>query len=63
MLTDLLTDLLRPKTDVMVAVQLVILIVLVSLGLWRTWHTPEIRLLVLALGVFVLGLMVLRASH
>lgn len=63
MLTDLIRDVLLPKTDLMVGVQAVILLALVSLGVWRTWHIPELRLLVLALGIFGLGLMVLRASH
>lgn len=63
MLTDLIRDVLLPKTDLMVGVQAVILLALVSFGVWRTWHIPELRLLVLALGIFVLGLMVLRASH
>jgi hypothetical protein len=62
-LTDLLKDLILPRTDATVAAQAAILVVLVTLGVWRTWHIPELRLLVLALGVFVFGLMVLRASH
>lgn len=63
MLAELLRDLVLPRTDAMVAVQLVVLVGLVAVGVWRTWHAPEWRLLVLAVGVFVLGLMVLRASH
>lgn len=57
------TDLLWPTTDAAVLAQVVILVLLVGVGLWRTWRVPELRLFVLGLGVFVLGLMALRASH
>lgn len=63
MLSDLIRDVLLPTTDLMVGVQVVILLALVSFGVWRAWHIPELRLLVLATGIFVLGLMMLRASH
>lgn len=59
----MLTRLIWPTTDAGVLVQLVVLVVLVGVGLWRTWRFPELRLFVLGLGVFVLGLMALRASH
>lgn len=62
-ITDLARDVIRPKTDVMVLVQVVILIGLVGFGVWRTWRIPELRLLVIGAGVFTLGLMMLRASH
>jgi hypothetical protein len=62
-LTDFLKDLILPRTDAMVAAQAVILVILVGLGVWHTWHIPELRLLVLGLGVFIFGLMVLRAAH
>lgn len=57
------TDLIWPTTDAGVVAQLIILAVLVGVGVWRTWHVPELRLFVIGLGVFVLGLMALRASH
>lgn len=60
---DLLTDQLMPKTDTVVVVQAVVVLVLVAVGVWRTWRMPDIRLFVLGVGVFVLGLMALRAAH
>lgn len=60
---DLFADLLRPKTDTAVVVQVVVVVVLVGVGVWRTWRMPDIRLFVLGVGVFVLGLMALRAAH
>lgn len=62
-ITDLARDLILPKTDAMVVAQVVILIGLVGFGVWRTWRIPELRLLVIGGGVFILGLMMLRASH
>lgn len=59
----MLTELLWPTTDAGVLAQVVIVVLLVGVGLWRTWGVPELRLFVLGLGVFVLGLMALRASH
>lgn len=61
--TDLVRDVLRPKTDAMVVAQVVILLGLVAFGVWRTRRIRELRLLVIGVGVFVLGLMMLRASH
>lgn len=62
-ITDLVRDALRPETDAMVVAQVVILLGLIAFGVWRTWRIRELRLLVLGVGVFVLGLMMLRASH
>lgn len=62
-ITDLARDVIRPKTDAMVIAQVVILLGLIAFGVWRTWRIRELRLLVLGVGVFVLGLMMLRASH
>lgn len=61
--TDLARDVIRPKTDAMVIAQVVVLLGLIAFGVWRTWQTRELRLLVIGVGVFVLGLMMLRASH
>lgn len=61
--TDLARDVIRPKTDAMVIAQVVILLGLIAFGVWRTWRIRELRLLVIGVGVFVLGLMMLRASH
>lgn len=63
MLADLLKDLISPRTDAGVFLQVALLFVLVGVGAWRTWHVRELRLLVVSLGVFVLGLMALRAAH
>lgn len=62
-ITDWARDVIRPKTDAMVVVQVVIVIGLAGFGVWRTWHSRELRMLVVGLGVFILGLMMLRASH
>lgn len=59
----MLTDLIWPTTDAGVVAQLVVLVVLVGVAVWRTWRLPDLRLFVVGLGVFVLGLMALRASH
>lgn len=59
----LVDELLQPRTDAGVLAQVVLLVVLVALGVWRTWHEPDLRRLVLGIGVFVLGLMGLRAAH
>lgn len=60
---DLLTDQLMPKTDAVVVMQVVAVLVLLAVGVWRTWRMPDLRLFVIGLGVFVLGLMALRAAH
>lgn len=59
----MLTEFLWPTTDAGVLAQVVVLVVVVGVAVWRTWRVPEVRLFVLAVGVFVLGLMALRASH
>lgn len=48
-------------TDAGVAVQAVIVGVLVGVALWRSWHRPDVRLLVI--GVVSFALMGLRAAH
>lgn len=62
-ITDLLRDVIRPRTDAMVVAQVVILVGVIAFGVWRTWRIRELRMLVIGAGVFVLGLMMLRASH
>lgn len=62
-ITDLLRDVIRPRTDAMVVAQVVILVGVTAFGVWRTWRIRELRMLVIGAGVFVLGLMMLRASH
>ncbi len=60
---DVLYELLLPRTDAGVLAQVGALGVLVGLGLYRTWSTPELRLLVAGADMFVVGLMSLRALH
>lgn len=62
-ITDLVRDVIRPRTDAMVVAQVVILLGVIAFGVWRTWRIRELRMLVIGAGVFVLGLMMLRASH
>lgn len=56
-------EILFPRTDAGVAVQLVIVIALFGLAFVRVRHHRDARLLVAGLAVFTLGLFVLRASH
>lgn len=58
-----LYDLLLPRTDAGVAVQVAVLVLLVTVGIAKTWHAPDLRRLVVGAGMFVLGLMALRAVH
>lgn len=60
---DALYDVLMPRTDAGVLMQVVLLGVLVLAGLYATWRSRELRLLVAGAGMFVLGLMALRAVH
>lgn len=60
---DALYDLALPRTDAGVVAQLVLLAVLVTAGLYATRHVPDLRRLVAGAGMFVLGLMALRAVH
>lgn len=60
---DLIYDLLYPRTDAGVAVQVGLLLAIVAVGLYRTWDKPDLRRLIFGAGFFLLGLMVLRAAH
>ncbi|MGI8875966.1 MAG: hypothetical protein ACR2KP_16915 [Egibacteraceae bacterium] len=62
-LRSVVHDLVLPRTDAGVAVQLGILVVLVAVGLYKTWRMPDLRRLVAGLGMFTLGLMAMRALH
>jgi hypothetical protein len=54
---------LQPATDVGVAVQVVVLLIVVG-GLLRGFRArPEWRLVALGTGLIVLGLMGVRAAH
>lgn len=56
-------ELLQPRTDAGVLAQVAVVVVVWAYGLWRTRRDRDLRLLVAGLGVFVLGLMALRAAH
>jgi hypothetical protein len=58
-----LHQLLLPRTDAGVGAQVGLLALLVIAGLVKTWHDPDLRRLVIGAGMFVLGLMGLRAAH
>lgn len=56
-------DLLLPRTDAGVVAQVSLLVLLVVVGLYKTWRVPDLRRLVAGVGMFVFGLMALRAVH
>lgn len=58
-----MSELLFPRSDSGVAIQAVVVGVLVALALWRSWRNPDLRLLVIGIGVVVFALMGLRAAH
>lgn len=60
---ELLLDLLLPKTDLGVLIQVIVTGLIFALVLWRLWAKSELRLLVIGLGLFVFGLIGLRALH
>lgn len=60
---DLILDLLLPKTDTAVLIQLVVVLLALGIALWRVWSNPDLRLLVIGTGLLVLGLMGLRSLH
>ncbi len=52
-----------PTSDLTVAIQLLVLLVLAGLALWWLRDRPEWRLVVLGLTLLLLGGMGLRAAH
>ena len=58
-----ITRLVLPTSDLAVAIQLLVLLVLVGLALWWLRDRPEWRLVVLGLTLLLLGGMGLRAAH
>lgn len=60
---DLLFNILLPRTDVGVAIQVVLVLGVFAFALRRTWGDRDLRRLVAGGGVFVLGLMVMRGAH
>ena len=59
----LLGRVLQPATDVGVAMQVVVLLLVVGGLLWRLRAHPEWRLVALGTGLIMLGLMGVRAAH
>ncbi|MBW3662753.1 MAG: hypothetical protein KY469_06610 [Actinobacteria bacterium] len=58
-----MNELLFPRTDAGVLVQVVVLAAIVATALWRTWANPDLRLLVVGSGLLGFALMGLRAAH
>jgi len=56
-------DLLLPRTDTGVIVQLVSLAVATAAALAVSWRHSEWRLLIIGAAVFLLGIMGVRAIH
>ena len=60
---DLVLDILLPRTDAGVVLQLLAIVVVLVISLWRFWSITELRLVVLGLGLVILGLLGIRALH
>ena len=60
---DRILDFLLPRTDAGVLVQLLVALAVFALSLWRFWSNPELRLVVVGLGLLVFGLFGVRALH
>lgn len=58
-----LVELLLPRTDAGVAAQLVVVVAVSALLVWRVRRHPDLRFFVLSCSFFVLGLFMLRALH
>ncbi|MDX1659695.1 MAG: hypothetical protein R3343_12810 [Nitriliruptorales bacterium] len=58
-----MNELLFPRTDLGVAVQLAVVLVLSGVILWRTWHRSEFRLVTVGAALLTLALIGLRAAH
>jgi hypothetical protein len=56
-------DLIMPKTDAGVAVQLVVVLLLGSAAVFLTWRRTEWRLVAIGATLMVLGFFGLRALH
>jgi hypothetical protein len=58
-----LVELLLPRTDAGVAFQLIIVLTVSGLLLWRVWGNKDLRFFLGACTFFLLGLFALRAAH
>jgi len=56
-------ELLLPRTDAGVITQVVVLLLVFSVALWRTWRHPDVRLVVVGIGLILGALVGLRAAH
>lgn len=58
-----MSELVLPRTDAGVAVQVVVAVVVLLAGLWATRRRPDARLVVVGAGLVLVGLIGLRAAH
>ncbi len=56
-------DVLLPRTDAGVLFQLIVVATVFPPAIYASWRNKEVRLFVIGLFVFVLGLMALRTVH
>jgi hypothetical protein len=61
---DLLVDLLFPPTDGLVFAEVIVVVPLLALLVWRTWDRgKDVRLFTIGLLVFVIAFMAARTLH
>lgn len=58
-----MNEILQPRTDAGVLAQVIVVVVILVVALFRVRGHRDATLLVLALGMFTFGLFMLRASH
>lgn len=58
-----MSELLLPRTDAGVAVQVLVVGLASAVALWRVRSRPDARLIVVGLVMIVVGLIGLRAAH
>jgi hypothetical protein len=57
------TDVLLPRTDAGVLTQVAAVTLIVAAGTWLTRRRPELRLVVIGLGLLAYGVMGVRSLH
>ena len=60
---DLFVDLLVPRTDAGVGVQVVVAVPLLMVFVWRSWPSKDLRLVAIGLLVFTCALFAARTLH
>lgn len=60
---ELILELVLPRTDTGVLIQLLMAVTIFGVSLWRVWSNTDLRLVVLGLGLLVFGLFGVRALH